>query len=141
MQDTFVVMQLTWLANCSEISNNCAARWRDWDDSLALWDDGLNEVLCRIVDVVVGRRQAIVDKCNTSDRVRRLLSGNDVESVHGFLRERRSFRELCWSETKTRSPASIVCAHAVLHLIVRKPIAPIPSSRMERFAEVLSVFE
>jgi hypothetical protein len=92
MQDTFVVIQLTWLANCAEVSNNCAARWWDWDDNLALWDDGLNAVLGRVVDVVVERRQATVNKCGTTDRVRRLLSDVYVESVRGFLGERRSFR-------------------------------------------------
>ena len=81
-----MAMSLTWLSDDSEVSNASVASGWDWDDSLALWDDGLNEVLGRVVDGVVGRRQATVDKSSTADSVRRLLRGEDVESVRSFLR-------------------------------------------------------
>lgn len=68
-------------SDCSEVSNARAVRWWDWLDCLALWNNGLNEGLGRVMDGVVGRSQATVDECSTNDSVRRLLRGENVEPV------------------------------------------------------------
>ena len=79
-QVAFTLVELTSLSGSSESDY----RGRNWNDFLGFGDDGLDEVLGRVVDGVVGRCHAPVDDCKGSKSVRGLIIGVNLKRVGGI---------------------------------------------------------